>query len=192
VARVGAGREDAAQWRSPPQHRGGDYSDAASKRNNVAFAERLWFHRAMAATIPASSTDLIRAAGVKVTRGRVRVLDALNAARQPLCHGELEAQLASADEAPLDRVTLYRILDSLVACDLALKAVDTRGVFRFSAAAARHRHVDHVHFRCTDCGGVFCLKAEPPPPPKLPRGFRLQQIDFDLRGLCAECGTRAA
>ena len=138
------------------------------------------------------SADLIRAAGVKVTRGRVRVLDALHSARQPLSHAELEARLGDPAEPAMDRVTLYRILDSLVACDLALKAVDTRGVFRFSAAAARHRHVDHVHFRCTDCGGVFCLKDEPPPPPKLPRGFRLQQIDFDLRGLCADCGTRAA
>lgn len=168
----------------------GDYNGAIRKRNIVAFVACLWFHRLMATQHPASSPDLIRAAGVKVTRGRVRVLDALNAARQPLCHGELESRLAAADGAAPDRVTLYRILDSLVACGLALKAVDTRGVFRFSAAAARHRHVDHVHFRCTDCGGVFCLKAEPPPPPKLPRGFRLNQIDFDLRGLCAGCSSR--
>ena len=170
----------------------GDYSGAVCKRNNVAFVARLWFHGWMGTPQPASSSDLIRAAGVKVTRGRVRVLDALSVARQPLCHGELEAQLAGDGDAAPDRVTLYRILDSLVACGLALKAVDTRGVFRFSAAAARHRHVDHVHFRCTDCGGVFCLRAEPPPPPKLPRGFRLNQIDFDLRGLCAGCSTRAS
>jgi Fur family ferric uptake transcriptional regulator len=189
--RIGAGRAGrvARPWRGECT----DYIDARRKRNNVAFAARLWFHSVMA-TLAAASTaeELIRAAGVKVTRGRVRVLDALGAARQPLCHGELETQLARDGEAAPDRVTLYRILDSLVACGLALKAVDTRGVFRFSAAAARHRHVDHVHFRCTDCGGVFCLKAEPPPPPKLPRGFRLNQIDFDLRGLCAACSTRTA
>ena len=97
------------------------------------------------------SADLIRAAGVKVTRGRVRVLDAFG---------------------------------------LALKAVDTRGVFRFSAAGAQRQHANHVHFRCTDCGGVFCLKAEPPPPPRLPRGFRLNEVAFDLRGTCAGCSLR--
>lgn len=148
----------------------------------------MWFHAAMASTtLPPTSSELIRAAGVKVTRGRVRVLDALHGARQPLCHGELETQLAGDEETPLDRVTLYRILDSLVACGLALRAVDTRGVFRFSAAAAQRRHADHIHFRCTDCGGVFCLKAEPPPPPKLPRGFRLAQVEYDVRGTCANC-----
>jgi Fur family ferric uptake transcriptional regulator len=120
------------------------------------------------------------------------VLDALRAARQPLSHAEMEALPAGAGDGAIDRVTLYRVLDSLVACGLALKAVDTRGVFRFSAAGAQRQHAKHVHFRCTGCGGVFCLKAEPPPPPRLPRGFRLQQVEFDLRGLCAGCGALAS
>lgn len=140
--------------------------------------------------ISSVSSDLIRAAGVKVTRGRVRVLDALHAARQPLSHAEMEAQSGGSGEVAMDRVTLYRILDSLVACGLALKAVDTRGVFRFSAAGAQRQHARHIHFRCTDCGGVFCLKAEPPPPPKLPRGFRLGEVEFDVRGTCAGCSAR--
>jgi Fur family ferric uptake transcriptional regulator len=149
---------------------------------------------ARAASSPSAllSSDLIRAAGVKVTRGRVRVLDALQDARQPLCHSEVEAQLAGTEDAAIDRVTLYRILDSLVACGLALKAVDTRGVFRFSIAGGQRQHANHIHFRCTDCGGVFCLKAEPPPPPKLPRGFRLCEVEFDVRGTCATCSTRSA
>jgi len=76
-------------------------------------------------SVPAASSSdaLIRAAGVKVTRGRVRVLDALRGARQPLCHGEIEALLGGDGASALDRVTLYRILDSLVACGLALNAM---------------------------------------------------------------------
>ncbi len=148
--------------------------------------------RALASVQTDESTDLIRAAGVKVTRGRVRVLDTLHGARQPLSHSEVEARLSDPAEPAMDRVTLYRILDSLVACGLALKAVDTRGVFRFSAAGAQRHHAKHVHFRCTDCGGVFCLKAEPPPPPRLPRGFRLNEVAFDLRGTCAGCSARAS
>jgi Fur family ferric uptake transcriptional regulator len=133
-----------------------------------------------------ASIDLLRAAGVKVTPGRLRVLDALCAASRPLSHADLEALLPDAD-----RVTLYRVLDSLVACGLALKAVDPRGVFRFSASARHRRHDGHVHFRCTGCGGVFCLKAAPPPPPKLPRGFRLDHVEYDVRGTCAQCARQA-
>jgi Fur family ferric uptake transcriptional regulator len=136
--------------------------------------------------MPSSTADLIRAAGVKLTRHRVHVLDALLGAAQPCSHTELEAMLDSA----IDRVTLYRTLDKLVACGLAHKAVDPRGVFRFSAAGTQRQHAGHVHFRCTDCGGVFCLKAAPPPPPQLPRGFRLAEVAFDVRGTCAACHAR--
>ncbi|WIM04564.1 MAG: transcriptional repressor [Candidatus Nitricoxidivorans perseverans] len=138
------------------------------------------------------SSDLIRAAGVKVTRARVRVLDALRAAPRPLRHGELDARLGDDGGPAVDRVTLYRVLDSLVACGLALKAADTHGVFRFSVADAQDRHGGHVHFRCTGCGGVFCLRAPPPPPPKLPRGFRLGEAEFDVRGTCANCAREEA
>ena len=130
----------------------------------------------------AATAELLRTAGIKVTPGRVRVLDALLARAQPMSHAEIEAQLPDAD-----RVTLYRVLDSLVACGLALKAVDARGVFRFSATGVQREHSGHVHFRCTGCGGVFCLKAPPPPPPKLPQGFQLGAVDFDISGVCAQC-----
>lgn len=131
-----------------------------------------------------ATADLLRTAGVKVTSGRMRVLEALQGASQPMSHADIEALLPDAD-----RVTLYRVLDSLVACGLALKAVDPRGVFRFSASGAHREHQGHVHFRCTDCGGVFCLKAAPPPPPKLPRGFQLAAVEYDLRGVCARCAA---
>lgn len=134
-----------------------------------------------------SATDLLRTAGVKVTPGRVRVLEALLVASQPLSHADIEVQLPDAD-----RVTLYRVLDSLVACGLALKAVDVRGVFRFSASSTQREHSGHVHFRCTGCGGVFCLKAAPPAPPKLPRGFRLAQVEYDVRGTCAQCARHTS
>lgn len=141
----------------------------------------------MSATVDHATANLLRATGVRATPGRVRVLDALAAAAQPLSHADLEAQLPDAD-----RVTLYRVLDSLVGCGLALKSVDARGLFRFSASGARREHSGHVHFRCTRCGGVFCLEAAPPPPPELPQGFRLAEAEYDLRGTCPGCARPGA
>lgn len=131
------------------------------------------------------TNDLLRAAGVKVTPGRVRVLEVLLAATQPMSHAGIEALLPDAD-----RVTLYRVLDSLVNCGLALKAVDPRGVFRFSASRVKQEHGDHSHFRCTGCGGMFCLKVAPPPPPRLPRGFRLGAVELDISGTCLSCNSQ--
>jgi Fe2+/Zn2+ uptake regulation proteins len=131
-----------------------------------------------------TTNDLLRAAGVKVTPGRVHVLEALLVATQAMSHADIEALLPDAD-----RVTLYRVLDSLVHCGLALKAIDSRGVFRFTASKVGQEHGGHNHFRCTGCGGVFCLKAAPPPPPRLPHGFRLGAVELDISGTCLACNS---
>ena len=56
-----------------------------------------------------------------------------------MSHGDMETALSAAPVHSMDRVTLYRILDSLVANGLVLRAVDANGVFRYSGAKARHR-----------------------------------------------------
>jgi Fur family ferric uptake transcriptional regulator len=129
----------------------------------------------------------IRATGARVTRGRVRVLGLLQSAHGPLSHGDIET-LLSRDALPeMDRVTLYRVLDWLSDNGLAHKAADARGVFRFSAAVANGKHGKHVHFRCTECGGVQCLDMKLPKPPSLPKGFRLTGMELDIRGMCPHC-----
>jgi len=130
--------------------------------------------------------DEIRAAGARVTPVRLSVLALLRAAVSPVSHADLEVALTQ-DIAHVDRVTLYRVLDWLVDSGLAHKAADARGVFRFSAAEPSTDHKAHVHFRCTDCGGVFCIDTPRPVAPKLPKGFRLSGMELDIRGECAQC-----
>ena len=135
----------------------------------------------------AEIADVIRATGVKVTPGRVRVLDLLNGAGRPLSHADIDAALS---DMPMNRVTLYRVLDSLIANSLVIKAVDGQGVFHYSSAATQAQHSSHIHFHCTLCSGMYCLDAKPPKPPKLPRGFVLSEVAFNLRGICESCASR--
>jgi Fur family ferric uptake transcriptional regulator len=128
----------------------------------------------------------IRRRGARATPARVRVLRLLREAPAPLSHAEIETRLGGM---ALDRVTLYRVLDSLVDSGLAHKNADAGRVFRFSATTVGE-HAMHVHFRCELCGGVYCLDASPPVVPELPSGFSLTRMDFDLRGTCARCSTK--
>lgn len=127
--------------------------------------------------------DQLRRVGARATPARIRVLQLLRHAPTALTHGEIETLLGLP---VLDRVTLYRVLDWLVESGLAHRSADASRVFRFSAAAAGE-HASHVHFRCEHCGGVFCLNASLPAVPRLPSGFFLSRMDFDLRGTCAAC-----
>jgi Fur family ferric uptake transcriptional regulator len=142
-----------------------------------------------ATTLPVDDPAIaaLRGVGAKVTSARVRVLQQLRAAPGPLTHRELLDAVQMSGGMPVDRVTVYRVLDWLVEQQLAQKAADQHGVFRFAAAQGAGTHDTHVHFRCATCGGVFCLKDAPPPRPRLPKGFRLTRMDVDIQGECARC-----
>lgn len=132
----------------------------------------------------------IRATGARVTPSRVRVLGLLRSTHRPLSHGDIEMQLSKDALPEMDRVTLYRVLDWLANAGLAHKGTDARGIFCFSAATPDSEHTRHMHFRCTGCGSVVCLDTPLPPPPKLPKGFRLARTEFDVSGQCSACAKK--
>jgi Fur family ferric uptake transcriptional regulator len=129
----------------------------------------------------------LRAASVKVTRPRLRVLACLSRAASALTHGELEERLAEGEGGGLDRVTLYRVLDSLLECGLAERTLDARGVYRFLLSSIRAAHAAHAHFHCQRCGGITCLEQMVAPVATLPTGFVARQVEIEVRGLCVNC-----
>lgn len=142
-------------------------------------------------TSPHDLSRLLRARGARVTPARLRVLALLRAAPRALSHHDVEQALD--DGTPVDRVTLYRVLDWLVEQGLAHKVADEQRVYRFSAATQDGvPHSAHAHFVCDDCGKVFCLDDVPLTPPRLPAGFASTQVDYAVHGHCAACGVQEA
>lgn len=133
---------------------------------------------------------LIRATGARVTRPRVEVLATLLAARRALTHHEVERQANRA--LGMDRVTIYRVLEWLITRELAHRISGDDRVWRFNAANDAHAR-RHAHFKCNHCGEVICLdrgiagRVIP-----LPSGFRSQEIELTVKGLCADCVPGAA
>ncbi len=125
----------------------------------------------------------------RVTQARMRVLAALRAAPSALSHQELEQQL----EQQIDRVTLYRVLEWLLEKGLAHRLAGVDRVWRFSAGGQAPAGHEHAHFHCHACGRWYCLDGlHPVYALSLPQGFRLEQAELTLRGLCAGCTTGAS
>lgn len=136
-----------------------------------------------------TAAEAIRALGARITPVRLRVLELLQGTPAMLTHQEVAARLGS--EAPVDRVTLYRVLDWLVDHDLAHRTIDATRTFRYAAGAEPAGHEAHPHFRCDTCGGVYCLEAVPLWHPPLPSGFRPSQVEVNIRGECDRCAPLA-
>lgn len=133
----------------------------------------------------------LRAASVRITDARVKVLAALLEAQRAVSHQDVQDAFAD-----MDRVTLYRALDCLTDAGLAHKIAGDDRIFRYSAGAehdSAHQH-QHGHFKCTRCAKVFCLDSigeagmlQDALRESLGKGFQSHDIEFTIKGWCADC-----
>ncbi|MGQ9861177.1 MAG: Fur family transcriptional regulator [Thiobacillaceae bacterium] len=127
------------------------------------------------------------AAHGRITPARVRVLDALLSSPCALSHQDLEQRLGGT----IDRVTLYRVLDWLLAKGLVHRIAGDDRVWHFSASGRVEDAHEHAHFHCRDCGRWYCLDAvQPVYALSLPPGFRVELGKLTLSGLCPACTAR--
>ena len=151
---------------------------------------------------------LLTAHGLRRTAAARRVLGWLLAHPDTsYTHAQLQAALAGegdpADGAPLDRVTLYRLIDRLTQVGLLLCRVDASRVRRYQAMPAGVHAMPH--FECQSChrdsplesalqasaddldraaqSALEALKA---------LGYQGMSLDFAVRGVCADCATGAS
>jgi Fur family transcriptional regulator, ferric uptake regulator len=139
----------------------------------------------------------LRDASVRITAARVKVLAALLGAQRALSHQDVQDAFVD-----MDRVTLYRALDCLTDAGLAHKIAGDDRVFRYSPGTdhgaqpqdSRAPHHQHGHFKCTRCAKVFCLDSigeagllENALQETLGKGFRSHDIEFTIKGWCADC-----
>ena len=115
-------------------------------------------------------------------------------------HAQLQNAISSATEAPLDRVTLYRLIDRLTQVGLLLCRVDASRVRRYQAMPTSVRTMPH--FECQSChrdsplAGALQARAN-----DLERaaqsavealqalGYKGLSMDVALRGVCADCAS---
>jgi Fur family ferric uptake transcriptional regulator len=155
-----------------------------------------------AARFHAMAEAQLRDSRIRVTDARVKVLAALLGAPYAFSHQDVQDTLAD-----MDRVTLYRALDCLTDAGLAHKIAGDDRVYRYNAAAEPHEHGDktaaqhqHGHFKCTRCARVFCIEnvdastdaalrkeLQSALRATLGKGFRSQDIELTIKGLCADC-----
>ena len=95
---------------------------------------------------------------------------------------------------PVNKVTVYRILDDLVCLGLVRK-LPSEGTAAHYELACEH-HPPHPHFQCQACGEVQCL--EPVPLEHLwrelkgPLGNRVDRLEIRAAGLCRRCQESSA
>ena len=100
---------------------------------------------------------LLQAAGLAPTKNRLNVLETIGNHGRPLRAQAIYTAVRA--QAPINRVTVYRILDLLVVRGLA-ERISGGGRAFFYGMAPNCNHQRHPHFYCRRCGGMECLNPE--------------------------------
>lgn len=131
----------------------------------------------------------LRTHGLRATRPRVAVLEALAGLGGHRSADEVRARLA-ADGGPLPRSSVYGVLDALVEAGLVMTADAGPGVVLYEISDRWHHH-----FVCRSCRRVFDVEcvtgAKPCLTPGTPVGV-VDEAQVIFRGLCTECAANSA
>ena len=118
-------------------------------------------------------------------------------------HAQLQLAMQGDEGVPLDRVTLYRLVDRLTQAGLLLCRVDANRVRRYQAMPTSVHATPH--FECQSCHRdsplAGALQAHAQDLEKAAQtaiealkalGYTGLSTDFAVRGVCADCATGGA
>lgn len=131
--------------------------------------------------------QILSSSNLRLTSSRSSILGLFLNNAHALSYSNIEKELGHL----YDRVTIYRTLKSFLDKGIVHKILDDSGGPKYGLCnevceQASHQH-DHVHFKCTHCGQTNCLDELGVPEIKLPAGYRAEETNLLIQGVCAQC-----
>jgi Fur family transcriptional regulator, ferric uptake regulator len=132
--------------------------------------------------------DLLREHGMRITKNRTRILDALLQADKPLSLDEIQSRAGLKGSVP-DYATVFRVMALLESLQVAQKVHLNRSCSYYELLDPR-QHYDHII--CTECGNVTVM-VDSCPVEKVQRqieqqyGYSEVRHSLEFFGKCWRC-----
>ena len=132
--------------------------------------------------------EVLRQNNLSITESRRKILGLFLQTPDALTHGDIEKKAGEK----FDRVTVYRTLQIFVEKSIihTIPTADNAVLYALCKDCEEgHHHDDHVHFICTHCGTTICLDDVVTPRIDLPAGYKAENVQVVINGLCKNCNT---
>ena len=126
---------------------------------------------------------LLEKKGLKKTKVRIALIRHFMNLDQAQSYSDLQAAM----QTEIDKSTLYRNLTSFEQAGIIHRINDHSGVSKYAFGEAPVQGEEHAHFVCDSCESVYCIETEAPSPLNVPDGFRTNNVQTIIRGICADC-----
>ena len=129
--------------------------------------------------------DLLHERNLKATNPRLNLLMHMYNYKSAMPYSAIQDSMK-----PIDRVTLYRTLESLQSQGIIHKAYQENNETYFAMCGVsckknEHSH-DHIHFKCTSCELVTCEKLKKAVTISIPE-YQINRTSIFLEGICKMC-----
>ena len=128
---------------------------------------------------------LLHDRSLKATTSRLTLLQKLQDYETAMPYSSIQEAMA-----PIDRVTLYRTLESLQKHGIIHKAFQENNETYYaicgSECADHHHHDNHIHFKCTECDAVTCEQPVQPIKISMP-DYDIHSVSVHVQGVCQAC-----
>jgi Fur family ferric uptake transcriptional regulator len=131
--------------------------------------------------------EILKKYELKVTYARIKVLELFQNHPFALSHPFLEKNIDT-----IDRVTLYRTLNTFEHEGIIHKVLDDSCTLKYALCIdfckhhdKKHKH-EHLHFQCIKCNQTTCLQVQIPCI-EVPDGYEIIDTHFSVKGVCKKC-----
>lgn len=116
------------------------------------------------------------------TFGRLNILNIFLQNNSAL--SERDIQIKTTDVC--DRATIYRTLKLFVKSGIIHPVATESMITRY---ILKKGPLEHLHFKCEDCGSIICLPEIQINDYNLPAGFKKREASLLITGICNVCNT---
>ncbi len=135
-------------------------------------------------------TAVLKSQQIRPTKIRKEILNLFFEVNYALSHSNIFDKLNNK----FDRVTIYRTLEIFENKGLIHKIVDNSGVTKYASHGHggcdvnfQHHKANHLHFKCQQCGNIYCMCSIEVPKVEIPTGYDMQVLKLSAEGICKTC-----
>ncbi len=131
--------------------------------------------------------EILKRNQLSVTGSRRKILELFHESSGALAHADIEKKTSEQ----FDRVTIYRTLQTFVEKGIVHAIPTADNSIRYALCkedcSEGNHHDNHIHFICDKCDTTYCLDNVTTPEVRVPKGFKANQIDVIVSGICKNC-----
>ena len=133
--------------------------------------------------------DLLKSRSLKATSNRLKLLEYLQSYETAMPYSQIQKSMK-----PMDRVTLYRTLNTLLGQGIIHQAFRDNNETYYALCGHRcsehaHHH-EHIHFSCNVCKEVTCQEIHQKIEIDLPN-FEIDKVSIVVKGTCQKCTEKS-